>query len=69
MELSRRQFALMAAGASPLASLSSPISLFAQSLQLPAPTPPERGAMSARARDFMQRYDVPALSVLISTES
>lgn len=65
MKLSRRRFSQMAAGVGALGLLSSPISLFAQSLQLPAPTLPERAAMGAQARDFMQRYDVPALSVAI----
>ena len=64
MKLSRRRFSQMAAGAGALASLSSPISLFAQSLQLSAHASRTRHH-GRRARDFMQRYDVPALSVAI----
>ena len=67
MKLSRRRFSQMVAGVGAVVSLSSPISLFAQPLQLPSPTLPERAAINGRARDFMQRYDVPALSVAIGT--
>jgi len=65
MKFSRRQFVRLAANAGALASLSPAISAFGESAQIPAPTPSERGAMGDRARAFMQRYDVPALSIAV----
>jgi CubicO group peptidase (beta-lactamase class C family) len=69
MELARRQFLHLTAGAAALPALSAPFPAMPQ----PAPnpdktaeaTPSERSSMSNLARAFMQQYDVPGLSVAV----
>jgi CubicO group peptidase (beta-lactamase class C family) len=68
MKLPRRRFIKLAAGAAVLPALSLRRAL-AQPASNPAgvpePTPSERAAMARIAHAFMQKYDVPALSVAV----
>src|SRR5258708_29676463 len=68
MNLPRRQFIKLAAGAAAFPALS-----LGRALAQPAPnpervpelTPSERAAMARLAHAFMQKYDVPALSFAV----
>lgn len=68
MEISRRQFARLAAGAAALRALSLPSPSQAQAAATAepgAPTAAERDAMANLAHAFMDKYNVPAFSLAI----
>jgi CubicO group peptidase (beta-lactamase class C family) len=66
MTISRRKVLKSAAGFAALPALSGPFSALAQSSDTaPQPTPDERAAMSALARAFMEKYEVPAFSIAV----
>ena len=68
INLPRRRFMQLVAGAGTLPALLAPSSLPAQpspSAQTAEPTQSERAAMSNLAREFMQSYAMPGLSVAV----
>jgi CubicO group peptidase (beta-lactamase class C family) len=68
INLPRRRFMQLAAGAATLPALFAPSSVPAQPsppTETAEPTQSERAAMSNLAREFMQRYVMPGLSVAV----
>jgi CubicO group peptidase (beta-lactamase class C family) len=68
MRLPRRQFLQLAAAAAATPVSMHPLDLAHAApnpVGLPAPTQAERGGMADLAQAFMQKYDVPALSLAI----
>jgi CubicO group peptidase (beta-lactamase class C family) len=68
MDISRRDFAGLAAGAVALPALFLPPAALAQpapTTEVAEPTQSERDAMANLARGFMEKYNVPGFSIAI----